>query len=256
VLPVMLLILLLAIDFGRALYGWVVLQNSARIAANYAALYPQAWQGGGNAVLQADYEQLIENDQGTANCVAPSMPPPPVFLDGPDTADIAGIPDSAYDIGDTVAVSLVCNFTPLTPLIGNIVGTPVALGARAEFRIRAGDIVGMPNATRIPAPSPSPGSSPSSAPSSPPSPSPSPACPTVSITATNDSNQGQPHRWDFAGSVSDATSGWLWAWTGDVVASTQNVNNHDFPAADTYSITLTATKGSCAPTATQQVVVP
>lgn len=44
VLPVLLLMVLIALDFGRALSGWLVLQNSARIAANYAGLYPNGWR--------------------------------------------------------------------------------------------------------------------------------------------------------------------------------------------------------------------
>ena len=35
VLPILLLLVLITVDFGRALYGWVVLQNSARIAAKW-----------------------------------------------------------------------------------------------------------------------------------------------------------------------------------------------------------------------------
>src|SRR4029450_9817452 len=55
--PVVLLLLLVTIDFGRALYGWVVLQNSARIAANFAALNPDGWQnniGSGKARYAAE----------------------------------------------------------------------------------------------------------------------------------------------------------------------------------------------------------
>ena len=43
--PVFLLILVVAIDFGRVYLGWVNLQNMARIAANYAANNADAWTG-------------------------------------------------------------------------------------------------------------------------------------------------------------------------------------------------------------------
>ncbi len=42
VAPVLLLILLLALDFGRAFYSWINLQNASRIGANFAALNTQA----------------------------------------------------------------------------------------------------------------------------------------------------------------------------------------------------------------------
>jgi len=75
VAPVLLLLVLVAIDFGRMLYGWVVLQNSARIAANYAGLYPEGWESPGDAAIVAEYEVLIEKDLNTANCTAAPTPP-------------------------------------------------------------------------------------------------------------------------------------------------------------------------------------
>ncbi len=43
VLPMILLLMLIALDFGRVFLGWVALNNSARVAANYAAMNPNAW---------------------------------------------------------------------------------------------------------------------------------------------------------------------------------------------------------------------
>ena len=40
VLPMILLLMLIAIDFGRVFLGWVGLNNAARVAANYAAMHP------------------------------------------------------------------------------------------------------------------------------------------------------------------------------------------------------------------------
>ena len=42
VLPIILLVVLLALDFGRTYLGYINLQNMARIAANYAANNPTA----------------------------------------------------------------------------------------------------------------------------------------------------------------------------------------------------------------------
>ena len=170
VLPVFLLILLMAIDFGRALYGWVVLQNSARIAANFAGLNPDGWQGAGDTTIQLEYEAQIEHDLDTANCVAPGTPPAPVFTDGPDAPVAGGNPDTNYDVGDTVTASLTCVFQPLTPIIGAILGNTVQLGASSEFRIRSGDLVGLANPTRIPLPGPTPTPGPGATPTPTPTP--------------------------------------------------------------------------------------
>jgi PKD repeat protein len=83
---------------------------------------------------------------------------------------------------------------------------------------------------------------------------PTPSCPTVSFTATpKNANQ---HSVDFDGSISDGSNGWAWVWSGAFDDSGQKVNNPKFPAAGTYSVTLTATKGPCAPTVTQTVTAP
>ena len=53
VLPVLLVLLMIATDFGRAYLGWVNLNRAAREAANYAAQNPRGWVGSGEAVIQA-----------------------------------------------------------------------------------------------------------------------------------------------------------------------------------------------------------
>ena len=40
-LPILALLLVMAVDFGRVFFGWVALQNAARIGADYAASGPQ-----------------------------------------------------------------------------------------------------------------------------------------------------------------------------------------------------------------------
>src|SRR6476659_5639717 len=58
VLPVMLLLMLTALDFGRVYLGYINLQNMARIAANFAADNPSAWDGvvkGTDAELKDKY---------------------------------------------------------------------------------------------------------------------------------------------------------------------------------------------------------
>jgi hypothetical protein len=170
-LPVLLLLLLVAIDFGRALYAWVVIQNSARVGANFAGLNSDAWELN-IATVQDEYETTVLSDFLSANCDVPDPDdiPEPVFTDGPDTAVSGGPTDTNYDVGDTVVVELGCDFHLITPFITAVLGDPVAIAGRSEFRIRAGDIAGLSHPTQIP-PAPTP------TPTLPPAPTPTPAVP-------------------------------------------------------------------------------
>jgi hypothetical protein len=178
VVPVLLLVLLLAIDLGRAFYSWVILQNAARIGANYAGLNAEGWETTPDSpTIVAEYEARIQGDVDRALCDPPGGPPPPVFTDSPaDSSTGAQTPDTAYDIGDNVRVELTCVFHPLTPIVSAIVSTNVQLGASSEFRIRAGDIAGLDHASAIPQPSvatptPVPTPTPTAAPTGTPGPS-------------------------------------------------------------------------------------
>ena len=121
----MLLILLFAVDFGRLYFGWINLQNAARVGANYAALHPDAWGTPGDATAQAAYVAQIQNDATTINCALPLPLPAPTFPDG-------------SVLGGRAQVTLTCRFAVITPVISAIVGSPVSLGASAVFPIRAG----------------------------------------------------------------------------------------------------------------------
>lgn len=154
ILPILALLLLLAVDFGRVFFGWVALNNATRIAANEAALNPLAWVTPVNATDQARYRQQILNDMQAINCApvgggtwAISDIPDPVFEDKGGTAD-------AHEVGDHAAVDLECGFTFLTPLVGNIMGNPMLIGARSEFAVRGGVINSIPVATAIPSGAP------------------------------------------------------------------------------------------------------
>jgi hypothetical protein len=48
IFPVVLLLTLIAIDFGRIYLGWINLEQMARIAANHAADHASAWETPGD----------------------------------------------------------------------------------------------------------------------------------------------------------------------------------------------------------------
>lgn len=143
--PVLLLILLTAVDLGRVYLGWVSLTNVARIGANFAAQNPDAWQGGGDAAVQLRFRQLMARDAEGINCTLPNPLPAPTFV------------DSSYAVGARVRVDLNCSFALVTPFIANVIGDGagnLSLSSSATFTIRFGSPDGAPIGGNVPSPTP------------------------------------------------------------------------------------------------------
>ena len=90
ILPILALLLVMALDFGRVFFGWVGLHNATRIAANHAAQNPQAWEPPGLANLKASYRDVVVHELQALNCDRPSGGaftaadvPDPVFVEKP-----------------------------------------------------------------------------------------------------------------------------------------------------------------------------
>jgi PKD repeat protein len=130
ILPVLLLLALIALDFGRVYLGWVNLQNMARIAADFAANHPEAWLRGDTATI-AQYQNKILSDAAAINCeLDPVTPADPTFSD----TDGDG---SANRIGDHASVSLTCQFALVTPVISTILGGTVEVSASSVFPVKS-----------------------------------------------------------------------------------------------------------------------
>lgn len=130
VVPLLLLLCMVAIDFGRVYLGWVNLQNMARIAANYAANNATQFATGDTVTL-AVYQQQVLNDAKANNCQLPLVgatenAPAPTF--------------SGYNVGDTATVALDCTFNVATPIISNILGSQLTVSASAQFPVKTGII--------------------------------------------------------------------------------------------------------------------
>ena len=129
VLPVLLLIVLLGLDLGRAFFGWVTLNNTVRVAANYAAVNPD-----GNFAAASSYDSLLRSEGSNAACVIPAgAPPQPAFTDSALDSNT-----TTKDLGDNVTVTISCPFRLLTPIVGGLVGNPVTISASMTFPIRNG----------------------------------------------------------------------------------------------------------------------
>ena len=167
--PVVLLILLMAVDFGRVFLGWVTVTNMARIGANYASLNPKGFEDNDPAIVN-QYEALMENDAAEIDCTLPSSLPGPAF--------------TGYDLGDAVQVVLSCDFPLITPFLSSVIGDGtgnIAIAASAIFNVRSGAVNDRPvNPPQITIP---PGTGgPSSPPSGTPGPSASPGATLPPVT--------------------------------------------------------------------------
>ena len=69
-LPVLLLVLLVGLDFGRIYLGWINIQNMTRIAANFAANHADAWRLN-DAGAKAAYQAQVLADAKSTNCTIP-----------------------------------------------------------------------------------------------------------------------------------------------------------------------------------------
>lgn len=169
-LPLVLLIVLFGVDFGRVFLGWVTLTSAVREGANYAAINPTAWGAAPNLVAQAEYRQLILAETAGINCTLPSPVPAPTFPGG-------------TSIGSPAVVAITCRFSVITPIISLLVGNEVSVTASSAFPIRTGTITGVPVASAVPSASPSPSPSVTVDPSPTPDPS-AGSSPTASTAPT------------------------------------------------------------------------
>ena len=142
VLPIIILLLAMAIDLGRVFYGWVSIQNAARVGASYAASNADAWESPADATRQARYATLIQNDLQALNCALGAVPPPAF-----DDLDA----DGTYDTGEPVAVALDCEFSLITPIGQTILG-PVNLGGEATYPVHYTVVTALPSPPPPPPP--------------------------------------------------------------------------------------------------------
>jgi PKD repeat protein len=231
VLPLILLLTLTALDFGRVYLGVINLQNMARIAANFAANNPSAWSGGGDAAVQTKYQNQIRGDALATNCHLPTVAgvetaPAPTFTD----ADADGKPE----FGDTAEVRITCTFGVITPVIANIVGGTVDVSASSLFPVKSGMI-----ATGAAVAGPPPNAAFSGNGVFTPSPISGPAPFTVIF---RDTSGGNP-------------TSWFWDFKDGTTSTAQDPLAHEFLLPGTYLVEMTATNLFGSSTMTQSVTV-
>jgi PKD repeat protein len=143
VLPVVLLFLLIALDFGRVYLGYVNLQNLARIAANFAANSPTAnYADTSSGSTGEQYQNIVLNDANATNCDllplgSTDTVPTPVFTDQNGDGTSTGL-------GDLAKVGLTCSFDIWTPIISSILADRIDVSASATFPVKSGGVAGIP----------------------------------------------------------------------------------------------------------------
>jgi PKD repeat protein len=136
ILPMLLLLTVIALDFGRIYLGYINVQNMARIAANYAANNPLAWSTSPDTTVQTRYDNQILEDMAATNCRLPMSGSTPLVPD-PTFAD-TNADGTTGGLGDTVTVQISCAFAVATPLISGILGGNVQVTAESNFPVKAG----------------------------------------------------------------------------------------------------------------------
>jgi PKD repeat protein len=234
VLPIILFLTLIALDFGRVYLGWINLQSMSRIAANLAANNPTAWSAGDTAVL-AKYQNQIRNDAAATNCDLPKVggtptAPSPVFADTTGNG-------STEDIGDTARVSLSCTFHVITPGVANVLGGTVTVSASSVFPVKTG-------MTDPGAGGGAPGVAPNAAFTGNATIAPSTISGVVPFTVIfRDTSGGNP-------------TGWHWVFNdGSPDSIAQDPLAHTFTVAGTYVVTMTASNSYGSSTASMGVTV-
>ncbi len=188
--PVVMLMILFGVDFGRVFLGWVSLTNAVREAANFAAINPGAWESPGSPNARAEYLRLITAETSDSNCSLPATVPDPSFPNG-------------HGLGSPVIVAVTCEFSLITPIIGDLLGNPLDVSSSASFPVRSGSIMGAPPGggplptvgTVIPTPSPIVTIEP--IPTQSPAPTPVPSC--VVPDLKNDNSSAATAEWTGAG---------------------------------------------------------
>lgn len=218
VLPVILLLLLVAIDFGRVYLGWINLNQMARIAANFASTNPDA----DFASPSGTYQTLVLRDARAINC---DLPP----AGGTNTAPTPTF-TSGTDLGDPVTVAISCQFGIITPIISGIVGGRVDVSASSTFSIRTGAVDGIPTG----------GGGTSNIPIA--EFSGSPTTITVGQAVT------------FTDLSSNAPITWSWNF-GDGNGSNQQNPTHTYSTAGTYPVSLTVSNPAGSDTETKSAYI-
>jgi len=230
VLPILLFLTLIALDFGRVYLGYINLQNMARIAANFAANNSTAWDATPNAndaKLKTKYYNQIVADAQAINCalidanndgVINADDFTPTFTDRNGNGN-------ATDLGDSGQVQIGCRFGIITPGLAAVLGNSVKVAAASSFPVKTG--MTSPG-------NPLTGSAPNAAFS---------GNGVITSTSAPASISGiKPFVVEFRDTSGGLPTSWLWTFPDTGTTTTvQDPLFHTFDTPGTYIVTMVAT---------------
>ena len=125
ILPLFLIVLFLIVDFSIGFGRWIVITNSTREAARFAAVQ----QGPALTVITDVKQRAVDTSNGVLSAGDVEV----AFIDGPDTNFTAG------DRGDSVVVGASFDHSLLTPLgfFTGIVWDTITISACTDMRQEA-----------------------------------------------------------------------------------------------------------------------
>jgi Flp pilus assembly protein TadG len=260
-LPLLMVLLLGAIDLGRAWQSQITIENAAREGAMEATFSPTSYQAGqpcdgpedeaigstGNRVMC----RIINETADSAVTVAPT--------DVTMTCSAACAPGTV-GAPNTVTVRVEGHFTLLTPLMSILTGdSDITLAGTATATIAAPPTTGaLGTPTPLPSPSLTPSPNPSASASPTPSPTPIPSClpPVASFTVSPTSGVKNSTVFRFTDTSTNLTlppgCNPIWSWTfgdGSGVSSLQNPTYVYTKKGDyTVSLVVSNSAGVSSPT--------
>jgi PKD repeat protein len=244
VFPIIMLLTLTALDFGRVYLGYINLQNMARIAANFAANNPDAWTASADPAVtaahqatQLKYKNQILGDAAATNCNLPTsagatvVPTPAFKLPN-------GTTTTTPNIGDTAKVGISCTFGVITPVIANIVGGSIQVSAASTFPVKTG--------MTAPGPTVVVGSAPNA------------AFTGNAVNAPSSLSGTAPFTVVFRDTSGGNPTAWSWVFNDSSVPGTSSAQDplgHVFTSPGTYIVTMTATNTWGSTTTSQGITV-
>ena len=195
ILPVLLLLVVAAIDLGRLFYAQIAVEGAAREGALYAAVLaddPTAFQNGAPCDPATNKVMCRVVNEAAGGFVTVSHA---------DVARSCNPVSCAAGLGNTVTVTVTGHFSLITPIVSAFIGgQSVDFDRAAVAQIRTGPTIAgalatptptpsptpTPDPTPIPSPTPSPGATPTPTPDPSPTPAPSPTPTPVCVAPTAD----------------------------------------------------------------------
>lgn len=253
ILPVILLLVVAAVDLGRLFYAQIAVENAAREGALYAAVLaddPDAFHGGSPCNLDTNKVMCRVVNEAAGGLVS---------IDHSDVARSCNPVSCAAGLGNTVTVTVTGHFSLITPMLSAFLGgQSVTFDRAAVAQIRTGPTIAgtlatptpsptpTPGPTPTPTPDPSPGATPTPtptpAPTPVPSPTPTPVCVAPTATFTWAAlGQKRIQFTDTSTAMSDAGCNPIWSWNfGDGSgASSAQYPLYEYANSSRKNVTLT-----------------